>query len=297
MLSNSIRKLIDHFPGLNDKETSGDASGRWRKSFWLVSALPPLILYGFEALRVTLYHTAQSPNMGTTKQLGLTLLVFGVWIFVPRAAWRVISFAMNRNIKTENILVGLTGLGLLLAIAHLFLLTLLRLSLFATQAWLWRPIHILHNYGEVWLSFGAIWLTGYVILSLTIWTFLRREPVERAAAPPRYEVREKGETLLIALDEIFWIKAAGNYVELHTVRGVKMLRKTLASIEIELANAGFLKAHRSALINVRHVTSIKNEGSGFMVVLANEHQAPLSRRRVAAVKAILGGGALTSRQG
>jgi len=258
----------------------------WRNAYWLIAAAPPLLLYGLEALRVTLYHTARSPNATLAAQLALTLGVFLLWVFAPRAIWVVTADARRRGDEPKAFMIRLAALGAGLSTVHLFVLTLHRLYLHADHAWQWRPIHVLHNYGEVWLSYGAAWLTAYGIVCFIIFSKLaeRAEPLPKAS---RLEIRDKGEMLFIPLDEIYWVKAAGNYVELYTTRGVKMVRKTLSQFEKELAQSGFLKAHRSALVNARHVCAIKNEGGGLTVRLEGGHAPPLSRRRVAAFRALI----------
>lgn len=262
------------------------AARRWRRTYWLLAAVPPLFLFALEGLKAGLYHVARSPNMPLAEQLGLTFAVHGAWICVPRLVWAVCARKENDLADARSLVAQLAALGITLAAAHLFLFTLLRLWLTALDAWLWEPIHVLHNYGEVWLTYGAAWLMTYAVLAFaTAWTVLGDAQERRK--PTRYEVSEKGSLLMIPLQDIYWIKAAGNYVELHTSRGVKLLRKTLAVLEKELAHSGFLKAHRSALVNARHVAAVRSDGSGFAVVLDNESEAPLSRRRLTAFKRLL----------
>lgn len=259
----------------------------WRRVYWLYAMAPPAMLYGLEALKTTLYHVARSPNMALPSQLALMFLAYGVWALVPRLIWAATAFWKKRRIADgESLFYRLLAMGLVLASFHLFLFTLLRLVLHATKAWLWRPIHILHNYGEIWLSFGAVWMMAYTVAALLI-VRLTSQPTPQKAQLTRYEVRQNGKTILIPLAEIFWVKAAGNYVELHTGRGVFMVRKTLSDLSSELDGAEFLKAHRSALINSAHVVAIKNVGSSYAVQLSDGTQAPLSRRRLTAFKNIL----------
>ena len=195
----------------------------------------------------------------------------------------------NKEFDWQKLLLRLGLLGVAFASVHLFLFTLIKLTLFATRTWMWEPIHMLHNYGEVWLGFAGLWLLVYVLACLIILAYFRPGNPEPKTALTRYEVRENGKTLSISIDDIHWISAAGNYVELHTARGVTMVRKTLAQIAAELSGGPFVKSHRSALINGRHVTAIKakEDSSGYVVQLSNGEEAPLSRRQLSKFKEIL----------
>ena len=199
--------------------------------------------------------------------------------------WSIKEAAQARG---ESPLIRLAFFGCAAAAVHLLALTFVELILFSRAAWQWEPIHIVHRYGDVILKYAGVWFLAYgltVVLALAPRT--QAPPQERQLT--RYEIRENGKTLSIPLGEIYWIKAAGNYVELHTGRGVKMIRKKLQELTEELGQCGFLQSHRSALVNSAHVVAIKacSGGSHYVVQLTNEEEAPLSRRRLNAFKAIL----------
>ncbi|GJL95651.1 MAG: hypothetical protein DHS20C05_20560 [Hyphococcus sp.] len=260
----------------------------WRRIYWLYAAIIPLTLYAFDATRIIFYHIARSPNVGLAAQLSLTFLFYGLWILVPRLIWPLAVQAVSRASRWGKKLIPIAGFGLALAVFHLLVLTYSRLIMYSRAAFQWEPIHILHIYGGVWLRFGGIWILAYMIYAAAIFYILTRTH-PKPPPPARYEVRENGKTLSIPLEEIYWIKAAGNYVELHTTRGVTMVRKTLNQISQELSGGEFLKSHRSALINGRHVVAIKprEDTTGYSVQLSNETEAPLSRRRLKAFKDLL----------
>ena len=264
------------------------SAANWRRVYWLYAAIIPLTLYAFDATRIIFYHIARSPNIGLGAQLSLTFLFYGLWIFIPRLIWPLAAQAVSRDSSWGIRLIPLAGFGLALAAFHLLVLTYSRLIMYGRAAFQWEPIHILHIYGGIWLRFGGIWILAYIISAAAIFYILTRTN-PKPPAPVRYEVRENGKTLSIPLEEIYWIKAAGNYVELHTTRGVTMVRKTLNQISQELSSSEFLKSHRGALINGRHVIAIKprEDSTGYSVQLSNETEAPLSRRRLKAFKDLL----------
>lgn len=83
------------------------------------------------------------------------------------------------------------------------------------------------------------------------------------AAPSVLEVRDGAQTLYLPTGEILWVEAAGNYVELHASGGRAILmRATLAGLAQRLEASGFLRVHRSRLVNIASVVAIDSHASG-----------------------------------
>ena len=80
------------------------------------------------------------------------------------------------------------------------------------------------------------------------------------------------------------IGSAGNYVEFMLRDGRKLLmRSPLSALEEDLRNDGFVRTHRSWLVNAVAVSGLKPEGSGDYTIELGELSAPLSRRYPAAL--------------
>lgn len=71
--------------------------------------------------------------------------------------------------------------------------------------------------------------------------------------------------------ELCFLKASGNYVELHTTAKRHLVRSTLKDITPKLPKKNFLQVHRSYTVNLEKVSGF---GSSFVKVL--EHELPLS---------------------
>jgi hypothetical protein len=85
------------------------------------------------------------------------------------------------------------------------------------------------------------------------------EPVER---PERFLVRKLGREFLLAAEDIEWLQASGNYVNLR-VRGHDYpLRSTVAAIAEKLDPARFARIHRSYLVNLDQIAAIEPLDSG-----------------------------------
>jgi hypothetical protein len=111
------------------------------------------------------------------------------------------------------------------------------------------------------------------------------EPVEPVDRPERFLVRKLGREFLIAANDIEWIQASGNYVNLR-VRGHDYpLRSTIAGIEERLDPARFVRVHRSYIVNLAQLVSIEPLDTGdARIHLRDGTTLPASRRHRAALR-------------
>ena len=63
--------------------------------------------------------------------------------------------------------------------------------------------------------------------------------------------------LPLAPEQIDWVAAAGNYVELHAGRRAVLWRAPLSAVEAALAPHGFVRIHRSRLVSRRAVARVR----------------------------------------
>ncbi|MGZ8829729.1 MAG: LytR/AlgR family response regulator transcription factor [Thermoanaerobaculia bacterium] len=99
-------------------------------------------------------------------------------------------------------------------------------------------------------------------------------PRVRAGRPQAQRVRvafRSGEsTFYPFLDEVIWIQARRNYSQVN-LRGASFtVREILASLERRLAQYGFFRVQRSAIINLDHVVEIRRERRGHYAVLLSD---------------------------
>lgn len=94
----------------------------------------------------------------------------------------------------------------------------------------------------------------------------------------RLAVRNNGQVLFLAPEEIEWIEAAGNYVRLNAGGESHLLRETMSGVEGKLPRERFLRIHRSAIVNLETVRELQPSPHGdFVVVLRSGKRLPLSR--------------------
>jgi two-component system LytT family response regulator len=73
----------------------------------------------------------------------------------------------------------------------------------------------------------------------------------------RMAIKDKGRVVFVDVAEIISVEANGNYVLLQQQAGSYLLRETMAEIAEKLGPEGFIRIHRSVLVNGAHVESIQ----------------------------------------
>jgi hypothetical protein len=157
------------------------------------------------------------------------------------------------------------------------------------------------SFGERY-AFGSIgeWIYEYrkdalyycafvAVFILTARPGVRAEPAKPVSEVPRtFDIRDGTKLIRTPVAEILSARSAGNYVEFHLADGRRPLtRATLASVEAALAPLGFVRTHRSWLVNAKRVRVLAPEGSGdWRVELEGGAEAPLSRRFPAALETL-----------
>ncbi len=79
---------------------------------------------------------------------------------------------------------------------------------------------------------------------------------ERRPAAERLPVSVDGGVRLVRFADIQWVEADGNYVRLHTSEGEIRTRGTLSSMHDRLRPSGFVRIHRSYVVNAAHVVQL-----------------------------------------
>jgi len=74
---------------------------------------------------------------------------------------------------------------------------------------------------------------------------------------PRIAFKEKGKIFFLDLPEIVAVQAEGNYVSLQHCRCPYLLREPLSSIAQKLRPYGFIRIHRSVVVNTSLVEEIE----------------------------------------
>jgi two-component system, LytTR family, response regulator len=86
------------------------------------------------------------------------------------------------------------------------------------------------------------------------------------ARAPKIAIKAKGRILFIDPSEIIVVEAQGNYVLLQKQSGSYLLRESISTVAETLKPYGFIRIHRSVLVNVSFVEEIQPWSTGEYVL-------------------------------
>lgn len=109
---------------------------------------------------------------------------------------------------------------------------------------------------------------------------------EPAETPGRIAVVHGSQQLLIPISSIRFAQAHGDYARIHTETDSYLVRIALSTIEKDWADEGFVRVHRSWVVNLNFATRITQK-DGKMLIWLGETELPISRRSAPVVRARL----------
>ena len=108
--------------------------------------------------------------------------------------------------------------------------------------------------------------------------------------PEKIAIKDAGKTTLVAVNDIDWIDAAGDYMCLHANGMTHVMRTTMKDLEDQLDPTGFQRIHRSTIVNISRVESVINHISGeYFLLLKNGMRLKMSRGYKNKIKYLIGG--------
>ena len=112
----------------------------------------------------------------------------------------------------------------------------------------------------------------------------------RAAPAPRLPVEGADGTHFIDTADIRSVRADAHYTKVHDGTRERMCPWSISEAEAQLDPGLFVRVHRSHIVAMAHVTLVRKEGDGAIVELdgPSPHRVPVSRAKIAEVKARLG---------
>jgi hypothetical protein len=250
--------------------TSGVVSGMSGRQFWTAWTAFAGVGVGVNILDViTVLHDRPElrpivPIIG--EATSLVMLLSLMWL--PWIAWRQPGPLRPRT------LLGHAATVVAYSAAHVTGFTVLRKIIYWMAGW-----HYGGDFPGDYIYEFPRDVIAYALAMLAFSMAARR--LESHAAPNRtlYDIRDGAKLLRVPFDDILAVSSAGNYVEFVLRDGRKpLMRSPLSALETELGQHGFVRVHRSWLVNAMQMTGLKPEGSGDYTVELGEVTVPLSRR-------------------
>jgi DNA-binding LytR/AlgR family response regulator len=107
--------------------------------------------------------------------------------------------------------------------------------------------------------------------------------LSRSEEDPTIPVELAGTTKLLPRSAVRWVEAQGDYARLHTADGSHLVRVPLATLAERWADAGFVRVHRSYLVQLGRIEELRLTNSGY-VVIVDGAELPVSRRHTRDLK-------------
>jgi DNA-binding LytR/AlgR family response regulator len=99
-----------------------------------------------------------------------------------------------------------------------------------------------------------------------------------ASGGARIAIKAKGRVLFVNPIDVVVAKAQGNYVALVHKSGSYLVRETMATAEQKLTPLGFVRIHRSILVNTTLVKDLRRDNSGTYVLrTTDDNEHPVGR--------------------
>lgn len=112
-----------------------------------------------------------------------------------------------------------------------------------------------------------------------------------ARAVDRIAVKTAGRVLVLRLHEVDWIEADRDYVALHVGPKSWLIRESISALAQRLAPCGFVRIHRSTLLNADRVRELLPLSRGeFTVILFDGTELKLSRNYRCSLETLAGYG-------
>ncbi|MBR1123962.1 LytTR family transcriptional regulator DNA-binding domain-containing protein [Bradyrhizobium lablabi] len=112
----------------------------------------------------------------------------------------------------------------------------------------------------------------------------------RPVPAPRLPVEGADGTHFIDAADIRSVRADAHYTKVHDGTRERMCPWSISEAEAQLDPSLFVRVHRSHIVAIPHVSFVRKEGDGAVIELdgPSPHRVPVSRAKIAEVKARLG---------
>jgi DNA-binding LytR/AlgR family response regulator len=266
------RRIGDWWQGLG---LSGAFTGTNGKVYLIGLASLAVFIVGYDAISVwnDLHYR---PDFGLAEPIIWETTSAVSFVVFSTIAWLALQIApLDQRPWWRTLLVHLCAIPLY-SLLHVGTFVLLRKAVYALAGSHYRYSFV----AEIGFEFVKDAL-AYLLMVTVYWVVARllREPAVPVETGGMFTIRDGARIVRVKMSDILAVSSAGNYVEFALRDGRKPLMRTpLSAIENELSSRGFVRVHRSWLVNTVQMTGLKPQGSGDYTIELGALNVPLSRR-------------------
>lgn len=111
--------------------------------------------------------------------------------------------------------------------------------------------------------------------------------MEKTDYPSRVLVQQNRKLITVAVGDIDWVEAFGDYSKLHINDQVYLSNFGISELEEKLNPSKFLRVHRSSIINLDKVKELNKYGKSYDVTMLNNEVVRVSRGYMDVLKKIM----------
>lgn len=116
-------------------------------------------------------------------------------------------------------------------------------------------------------------------------------PAAASRTPAKLTIRDGSNVVLLPMEDIDWVDAAGDYMCVHARGETHVMRSTMKALEAQLDPQRFTRIHRSTIVNVERVVKVGSHINGeFFLTLDCGARLKMSRSYRDRIDQILAGG-------
>ena len=259
----------------------------WLGRAWLLGAC---LIVAISVVNVlTIQHDAPrlgviAPAIWESSSALVTLFIFAIpagmafWMIHARPRWWIAAPAHLAAVLAYSVL-HVSGFVALRKLGHAALL------------------HERYDFGPLSTEFPYEFrkdMMSYGLATIIYWLALRRSALKPLEAltpspPATFDIQDGARLIRVPVAEILAVRSAGNYVEFVLADSRQpLMRSPLGAVLESLSDHGFVRCHKSWLVNTARVTGLRPEGSGDYAVELGALEVPLSRRYPDALAALRG---------
>jgi len=103
----------------------------------------------------------------------------------------------------------------------------------------------------------------------------------------RITVRSGQQIKIIPVNDIIFLRADGDYVDIYTAEGHWLKEQTMKYTEEILPTDRFVRTHRSYIVNIHHISRIERYGEQQLIILSNGEKIKISNARYQLLRQLL----------
>ncbi|WP_445381517.1 LytR/AlgR family response regulator transcription factor [Robiginitalea sp. IMCC43444] len=101
--------------------------------------------------------------------------------------------------------------------------------------------------------------------------------MDQPSYPERVLVQKQNKLVTVAVSEIDWIEAYGDYSKLHSGDETFLSNYGISALEEKMNPKQFVRVHRSSIINLSSVQELKKYGKSYDIRMRNGERVRVSR--------------------